>query len=116
MSRAKAVVITLLAAVLVLEAASVRAVDLSAEAIAAAKTAAEHNSIADAYAKEAAELKKKAVDHRAMLASYDNGPGYLKEKSGLKQHCESLISYYEKGASDAEVMAKMHRDMAAQAK
>jgi hypothetical protein len=89
---------------------------LTPEAIGAAKTAAEHDRIADAYAKEAEALRKKAADHRAMLASYEKGPGYLTEKSGLVQHCQSLISYYDKAAQDAEAMAKMHRELGAKAK
>jgi hypothetical protein len=117
MTPARMAVTTALAAMLLFPAGALRAAEEpSAEAIKAAKTPAEHNAIADAYAKEATELRQKAADHKAMLASYDKGPGYVKAKSGLEQHCRSLISLYEKGAKDADAMAKMHRDMAAKAK
>jgi hypothetical protein len=117
MRRAVGLVFMALAVVLVFPAVGVRAAEEpSAEAIKSAKTAAEHNAIADAYAKEAAELRQKVADHKAMLASYDKGPGYIKSKTGFDQHCKSLISAYEKAAKDADVMAKMHRDMAAKAK
>ena len=84
--------------------------------ILSATTAADHNHIADAYGEEAAALRQKAADHKAMLASYDKGPGYLKEKTQLPQHCRSLIAYYEKAADDADAMAKTHRALAAKAK
>jgi hypothetical protein len=117
MNGLKVLVVTALAAVLVFPAVDLRAAEEpSADAIKNAKTAAEHNAIADAYAKEASELHQKAVDHKAMLASYDKGPGYLKAKSGLEQHCRSLTNNYNKAAADADAMAKMHRDMAAKAK
>ena len=78
------------------------------DAVEKAQTRAQHTAIADTYAAQAA-------DHKAMLASYDKGPGYLKEKSGLVQHCKSLINYYEQAAAEAEQMAKSHRNMAAAA-
>lgn len=108
---------TAVAAVFILGASGTPAVDeLSPDAIESARTRGEHSAIADAYAKEAEQLRKKAADHKAMLASYQKGPGYLTEKSGLVQHCQSLISFYEKAAEDATEMAKMHRDLAAKAK
>lgn len=117
MSASRILLLAALAAVFVPGAAPVRAEGgPSPEAIAKAQTAAEHTAIADAYGAEAAELRKKAAEHRAMLASYDKAPGYLKEKSGLVQHCRSLIGLFEKGAEDAEMMAKMHLDLAKTAK
>jgi len=88
----------------------------SPEAVQKAKTPAEHTAIADAYAAQAAELGKKAAEHKDMLASYEKGPGYLTGKIGLGDHCRTLIDSYEKAADAAGAMAKMHRDLAAQAK
>jgi hypothetical protein len=84
----------------------------TAEAVASAKTAAEHNAIADAYAAEAKDLRAKAAMHEAMLKSYDTGPGYLKQKSGLVAHCKALINMYESAAKDLEALAEDHRKMA----
>ena len=112
------VMVTAMAAVLVFGAVPVQAAEdePTPAAIQGAKTRSEHTAIADAYEKEAVEMRQKATDHKAMIASYEKAPGYLKAKSGLVQHCRSLISSYEKAAKDADQMAKMHRDLAAKAK
>jgi hypothetical protein len=84
---------------------------LTAEAIAAAKTPAEHQAIADAYAKEATNLQAMADAHRKM-DSYYAEPGYLSAKRGVQRHCRALVQSYEAAAKDADALAKMHHEMA----
>lgn len=84
---------------------------LSAGAIAAAKTPAEHQAIADAYAREAESLRAKANEHRAMDKEY-SGPGYRSLKLGAGMHCKKLVEAYEAAAKDADSLATAHRDMA----
>jgi len=84
---------------------------LTAQAIAAAKTPAEHQAIADAYATEAESLRAKANEHRAMDKEY-SGPGYQSLKLGAAMHCKKLVQAFEAAAKDADSLATMHRDMA----
>ncbi len=84
---------------------------LTAQAIASAKTPADHQAIADAYTKEAANLRKLADAHRGM-DSYYNEPGYLSAKLGVKRHCRALVESYEAAAKDADALAQVHHEMA----
>ena len=84
---------------------------LTAEAVASAKTAADHQAIADAYTKEAENLRAMAQEHRAMDKQY-SAPGYLSLKLGAGMHCQKLVKAYEEAAADADALAKAHRDMA----
>jgi hypothetical protein len=84
---------------------------LSAEAIKSATTPEQHRAIADAYAKEAEDLRAKALAHRHMDSSY-NEPGYLSQKLGFPRHCRALTQAYESAAKEADGLAKAHRAMA----
>ena len=84
---------------------------LTAEAIANARTPADHQAIGDAYAKEAEQLRAQAEAHRHMDSHY-NEPGSLSAKLGLQRHCRALVQSYESAAKDAEALAKAHREMA----
>jgi hypothetical protein len=84
---------------------------LTAQAIASAKTPAEHEAIAAAYTKEAEDLRAKANEHRAMDKQY-SGPGYRSLKLGAGMHCKKLVEAYEAAAKDSDSLAAMHRDMA----
>jgi hypothetical protein len=84
---------------------------LTAEAIASAKTPEQHRAIADAYAKEADELRAQALAHRHMDSSYNEAP-YRSSKLGLPRHCRALTLAYEAAAKDADALAKAHREMA----
>ena len=87
---------------------------LTAQAIASAKTPADHQAIADAYAKEAENLRARANEHRAMDKQYSD-PGYQSLKLGAGLHCQKLVQAYEAAALDADALAKAHREMAATA-
>ena len=84
---------------------------ISAEAIGNAKTPADHQAIADAYAKEAEQLQAQAMAHRHMDSRY-NEPGYLSSKLGFPRHCRALTQSYEAAAKDADALAKAHHEMA----
>ena len=84
---------------------------LTAEAVANAKTPADHQAISDAYAKEAEQLRAQAMAHRHMDSRY-NEPGDLSSKLGFKRHCRALVESYEAAAKDAEALAKSHHEMA----
>ena len=84
---------------------------LTAEAIGSAKTPGDHQAIADAYAKEAEQLRAQATAHRHMDSHY-NEPGYLSAKLGLQRHCRALVQSYEAAAKDADALAKAHHEMA----
>jgi hypothetical protein len=84
---------------------------LTSEAIAAAKTPADHQAIADAYTKEAENLRAVANAHRHM-DSYYNEPGHLSAKLGATRHCRALVQAYETAAKDADALAKVHHEMA----
>lgn len=84
---------------------------LTPEAIKNAKTADEHRAIADAYAAEAEDLRRKAMAHRHMDSSYAE-PGYLSQKLGFPRHCRALVASYEAAAKEADGLAHAHRAMA----
>lgn len=87
----------------------------SAAAIAAADTPAEHEALAAAYEKQAAELRALADQHRAMDKEY-SGPGYRSLKLGAALHCQKLVAAYEAAAKEADALAASHREAAAAAK
>jgi hypothetical protein len=87
---------------------------LTAEAVQSATTPEQHRAIADAYAKEAEDLRAKALAHRHMDSSY-NEPGYLSSKLGFPRHCRALTQTYETAAKEADGLAQAHRTMADEA-
>jgi hypothetical protein len=84
---------------------------VSGDALKNAKTPAEHQAIADAYAKEAENMRAQALAHRHM-DSYYNEPAYRSSKLGFPRHCRALTQALEAGAKEADAMAKAHHEMA----
>lgn len=87
-----------------------------------AETGADHAAIAERYAKEAAELREKAVMHDVMLRAYEKGPTYQKVRHNVRRkafaaamvkHCRNLIYHYTQAAAEVEAMAQEHRELAA---
>lgn len=104
-----------LAALLALSAATglpVLAADLSAQ-VAAAKTAADHEALADAYAKEAKDAEARAAEHDKMAASYKGlgKPGAMHET-----HCAAIAKRERDTAKDLKALADAHRTQAQAAK
>jgi len=92
---------------------------LSPEAIEGATTAAEHEALAEAYDKLAADARAMAEKHRRMRAAYGRatsrkGPGVT--GGAMKFHCGQLITRYDEAAAEAEMLADLHRQLAAKAK
>lgn len=84
---------------------------VSEDAIKNAKTPEQHQAIADAYAKEAENLRAQALAHRKMDSHYAE-PGYRANKLGLPRHCRALEQSLEGAAKEADTLAKAHHAMA----
>ena len=99
-----------LAAVVAFNAAPARAADVDMAAkVAAAKTAADHEAIADVYTKEAADAEASAAEHDKMAATYKQ-----LGKTGLyhEQHCAAIAKRYREQAKDFKALAAAERDLA----
>ncbi len=85
--------------------------------IEAAKTPADHEAIAAAYDREAAQLEAQAKEHEAMAKAYLS-PGVKKgvETSAMHAHCAKLAKQYSEAAKENRDLAAEHRKMAAAAK
>jgi hypothetical protein len=108
-------IVTLLAAmVLVVQApafAQPMPAGVTADTVKNAKTPEEHQAIADAYAKEAANLRAMADSHRHMDSWYAE-PGYKSSKLGFPRHCQALAKDLDAAAKEYDSLAKAHHDMA----
>jgi hypothetical protein len=85
------------------------------EKLKSAKTAADHEAIADYYEGEAASAKKKADLHRKMADTYTAGGSSIGKGSGpvpLPQHCQNLAKGFDEEASHYTSMAQTHRQLA----
>jgi hypothetical protein len=92
-----------------------RAADIEAK-IAAAKTAADHEEIANWYDDQAKAAEAKAEEHRKMGEAYKRAPGpFGKTKLHFHQHCETLVKSYTAEAKEYRALAAAHREMAKKA-
>ena len=91
--------------------------------IQSATTKADHEALATHYEQEAKALQAKAADHRSMAQAYAKrgdylqtksnlALGYVGTKSSLVQHCDSLASKYQEAAGENLELAKLHRQLA----
>lgn len=76
-----------------------------------ARTPADHEAIAAYFEQEAADTKKKADLHRRTAEAYRKTlaiplPTYMAEM------CDNIAKYWDKASTDAEKLAKAHREMA----
>ena len=84
--------------------------------IATAKTASDHEAIANYYKQQAAEARSKADMHKKMAEQYSmSGIGNQATKTHFHQHCETLVRSYQTQANEFDALAKAHQDMAAKA-
>jgi hypothetical protein len=86
--------------------------------IASAKTAADHQAIANYFEQQAAYAQEEVALHQKMKQAYAalltlQGP--FSAGFGLKEeaHCQVLQYSYENIAAEDEALAKMHREIAA---
>lgn len=90
-------------------------IDNVSASIANAKTAADHEALAKYFEGQAADARKRAEAHQAMLKAYDRfGTG--KEQMKHASHCKDAIRSYENLAKDYDALAKDHVQMAKDAK
>lgn len=87
----------------------------SEDAIKNAKTAEQHQAIADAYTKEAQSLEAQADAHRHMDSWYAEAP-YRSHKLGFPSHCRALTQSLTAAANQMKDLAKAHQAMADAAK
>lgn len=85
---------------------------VSATQIEAAKTAADHEAIAQAYEAEATAASDKAVRHEAMAQAYRAGGAPKGHRTSVVGHCERLVEQYQAIAEENRQMAAAHRGMA----
>ena len=84
--------------------------------IATAKTASDHEAIANYYKQQAADARSKADMHKKMAEQYSmSGIGNQATKTHFHQHCEALVRSYQTEANEYDALATAHQDMAAKA-
>lgn len=79
--------------------------------ISSASTEADHQRIADYFAKKAASYEAEAHQHEKLAASYMGHP-----KGDIRlwaSHCNALKLKLQEAAQEARVLEKAHRDLAA---
>jgi hypothetical protein len=84
---------------------------LSADEVRSARTPEQHQAIADAYSREAENLRAQALAHRHMDSTYSE-PGYRSGKLGFPRHCRALEQSLTAAAKEADNLAKAHHEMA----
>ena len=94
-------------------AAPVRAAEDTAAQITAAKTAADHQALADMYDKQAQEAEADAAAHDKMAASYK---GLGKTGQVHESHCAAIAKCDRETAKDLKALADAHRAEAKAAK
>ena len=82
------------------------------QAIASAKTPAEHEAIADYYDKEAARLSGYAKLHHSTHKAYEK---FHMKPTDMAHHCDELAKSYQRGADQAKALAADHLKMAKKA-
>ena len=84
--------------------------------IQSATTKADHVALATHYEQEAKAMQDKAAEHRSMAQAYAKSGGYaVTAKGNALQHCDALASTYQQAANENLELAKQHRQLAEQA-
>ena len=78
-----------------------------------ASTRSDHERIALAYEQQAGAEKASAQRHERMARSYRQGRNAA---PGMAAHCDNLARMYVQAGDELMGLAKMHRQMAAEAK
>ncbi len=90
------------------------AADIDPAQIAAAKTPADHEAIAQAFDEEAAKLEKDAERHQDAAKTYGQ-PGGKPWMKGQVKHCDAVAKDLKAAAREDRALAAEHRKMAKQA-
>ena len=77
---------------------------------------AEHLAAASAYEAEANDARQKAALHEQAASRHRNAPRMQKgtgvSAAALARHCQTLADAYGRAASEADSLARLHRDAA----
>ncbi|MFZ5510684.1 MAG: hypothetical protein ACOZCP_11590 [Pseudomonadota bacterium] len=84
------------------------------EQIRNARTASDHEALAQYFQTQAADAKAQAARHRKMAETYQGAPTYRGGR-GLASHCESIARSYENLEKEQLAMADLHKRLAAEA-
>jgi len=86
------------------------------QAIATAKTAADHKNIAAYYTADAERLEAQAKDHAELAELYRKSPNLHEQKHPMSPntagHCQLLADRYKEMAQNERELAKLHEEMA----
>lgn len=79
-----------------------------------AKTARDHDAIAERFDQEAAQLDEQASHHEKLAKQYRGGTGAGPKANyaSLAQHCDNYVKNLKASATDARDMAELHRGIA----
>jgi len=81
-----------------------------------ARTRADHEEIASLYEQQAGADKAAAERHRGFARFYARSGGPRGAPNpGMRSHCETLAQAYQQAAEENLALAKMHRQVAAEA-
>jgi hypothetical protein len=86
--------------------------DITEAQVAAAKTPADHEAIAQAYDADVASAEAKARMHEAMAATYRAANSPKSTTNVMVRHCERLVKEYRAAASEYGALAAEHRRLA----
>src|SRR5262245_6836890 len=110
-------IVTVAAVALMLAAPRTVLAQPSDSAIAGAKTAQDHEAIAQSYDDEAKALREKATLHTNQAKAYaeHQTPHGTHGSAAMEAHCKKLATAYTAAAKDADQLAAAHREMAKKA-
>ena len=86
------------------------------QAIQSAKTASDHEALAEHYDEVAKEMEAKAAEHKQLAAQYAANKNIGKHTRMLISHCQGLARVYEQAAAENRSMAESHRQLASEVK
>ena len=92
------------------------------ELISTAKTPADHEALAAWYEQQASEARKQVAFHERMIERYEIAPyaeyykGTHHNTAGFVMQCKALMKANEQAGKDFMALAKLHLQMAAEAK
>jgi len=85
------------------------------EAIATAKTRADHEALARRFEQEADRVQALSEQHLAMADAYEGlRSSAFPSRIVMAKHCRGLADNYRTSAEDTRALAKSHRKMAQQ--
>lgn len=90
--------------------------DQSDELIMDAKSKADHERLAEYFEQQAQALQAKVEHHQKLAEDYEKSGSYEKVKGFMLQHCNAMIRSYRGAAEESLALARIHRQLAAEAR